>query len=76
MLGNLLTAWGQPRAGNYANMRRMHIRPTQATRTAELGETQKCPECCLCPQHGGLVAWDQPERLAATARALSDGTKA
>ena len=37
-------------------MRRMHIRLPQATRAAGPGETQECPECCLCPQHGRLEA--------------------
>ena len=27
----------------------------QATRAAELGETQEYPECYLCPQHGSLA---------------------
>ncbi len=56
MLGRLPTAWGRLRAGDYANMRRMHIWLPQATRAVGLSETQDCPECCLCAQHGRLAA--------------------
>ena len=48
MLGYLLTAWGRLRAKDHANTRRMRIRLPRATRAAEPGETQECPECCLC----------------------------
>ena len=55
-LSYLLTAWGRLMAGDYAHMRHMRIKLPRATRVAGLSETQECPECCPCPQHGGLVA--------------------
>lgn len=55
-LSYLMTAWGRLMAGDYENMRRMHIRLPRVKRVVVPSETQDCAESCPCPQHNRLAA--------------------